>query len=578
MTIKLKIILLISFIVIYAMIYALTTVNKGFHVEQALKKSIETLKTNLELTSKYLRENTSSAYSALKHNEKVIEIFSKAQGASPEEKVVLREALQKTLEQHYKRMKNKGVEEFNFVFANSINFLRFSMPKHFDDNLSGLRYSYDYVNRTQKQMYGFETGKFTHGYRCVYPFFTQDHKYLGLIEIAFSSKEIQDDLTNINKIHSHILIKKELLQKIEKNKKGFIDKYRPSIELKDYMFETNFFQQHERLDKSEKSMIQPLREEIDKHIALKEPFALYIEVDDVLRVISFLPIRNIKNEIEAYIVSYTDSNVIQLVLKSNTKINIILFITLLVLFVFIYILLIKKQYLEEKVTEKTKELVDLNNNLESQVCERVKEIGILNEEIHATQKEVVFMMGTIGETRSKETGNHVKRVARYSKIFALKYGLSEEEASLLSEASPMHDIGKVGIPDSILNKPSKLTEKEFLLMKEHARIGYEMLRHSSRPLLKIAAIVALEHHEKWDGTGYPRGLKTTDINIYGRITAIADVFDALGSDRVYKKAWEDEKIFQLLRQESGKHFDPRLIDIFFDNLDEFLEVRNDLKD
>ncbi len=202
----------------------------------------------------------------------------------------------------------------------------------------------------------------------------------------------------------------------------------------------------------------------------------------------------------------------------------------------------------------------------------------LTEEIQDTQREVVFTMGAIGESRSKETGNHVKRVAEYSKILALAIGMEKEEAELLKQASPMHDIGKVAIPDEILKKPGRFTKSERKIMETHARLGYEMIRHSKRPLLQAASIVAYEHHEKWDGSGYPRGLSGEDIHIYGRITALADVFDALGSDRVYKKAWPLEKIFKLIKEERGKHFDPRLVDAFFENIDEILKVRDRFKD
>ena len=199
-------------------------------------------------------------------------------------------------------------------------------------------------------------------------------------------------------------------------------------------------------------------------------------------------------------------------------------------------------------------------------------------EIEETQKEVVFTMGSIGESRSKETGNHVKRVAEYSKLLALAYGLDEDEAELLKQASPMHDIGKIAIPDSILNKPGRFDENERHIMDTHAELGYHMIKNSERPLLKAAAIVAYEHHEKWDGSGYPNKLSGDDIHIYGRITAIADVFDALGSDRVYKKAWSDEKIFNLLKDEKGKHFDPMLVNLFFENVDEIKKVREQFKD
>jgi len=198
----------------------------------------------------------------------------------------------------------------------------------------------------------------------------------------------------------------------------------------------------------------------------------------------------------------------------------------------------------------------------------------LNDEIEQTQREVIYAMGEIGETRSKETGNHVKRVALYSKELALLYGLCYKEAEKLQMASPMHDIGKVGIPDAILNAPRRLTPEEFEIMKTHATLGYNMLKHSNKEILKAAAIVAYEHHEKHDGSGYPRGLSGDGIHIYGRITAIADVFDALGSERVYKKAWELERILELFKAESGKHFDPQLITLFLENLDTFLAIRD----
>jgi len=208
----------------------------------------------------------------------------------------------------------------------------------------------------------------------------------------------------------------------------------------------------------------------------------------------------------------------------------------------------------------------------------ITEILALNDEIEETQREIIYAMGEIGETRSKETGNHVKRVAEYSKLLALLYGLSSEEAEKLKMASPMHDIGKVGIPDAILNAPRKLTDKEFEVMKTHAELGYTMLKHSNKPILQAAAIVAGEHHEKWDGSGYPKGLSGENIHIFGRVTAVADVFDALGSERVYKKAWELEKILQLFREESGKHFDPKLVELFLQNLEKFLEIREQFQD
>ena len=213
-----------------------------------------------------------------------------------------------------------------------------------------------------------------------------------------------------------------------------------------------------------------------------------------------------------------------------------------------------------------------------EIDQGIAKVNALNDEIITTQKEVVYTMGEIAETRSKETGNHVKRVALYSEILAHRYGLNQEEVQLLKLASPMHDIGKIAIPDQILNKPGKHTPEEFEVMKTHAAIGFEILKNSNRRILKAASIVAQQHHEKWDGSGYPLGLSGETIHIYGRITAIADVFDALSSDRVYKQAWPDDKIFALIKEQSGKHFDPKLVEIYFDYLDEILAIRNSLKD
>ncbi len=202
----------------------------------------------------------------------------------------------------------------------------------------------------------------------------------------------------------------------------------------------------------------------------------------------------------------------------------------------------------------------------------------LSKDIQETEKEVVLTMGSIGESRSEETGNHVKRVAEYSKILALAYGMGEAEAELLKQASPMHDIGKVAIPDAILNKQDTFNTYEKKIMDTHTRLGFDMTKNSDKPLFKAASVVAHEHHEKWDGSGYPRGIKGEEIHIFGRIIAIADVFDALSSQRVYKKAWSDEKIFNFFKEQRAKHFDPNLIDLFFENLDEILDIRESLKD
>ncbi len=196
----------------------------------------------------------------------------------------------------------------------------------------------------------------------------------------------------------------------------------------------------------------------------------------------------------------------------------------------------------------------------------------LNNEIENTLRETLFTIGLIEGMRSQETANHTKRVSLYCQRLAQLHKLNQREVDLITMASPLHDIGKIGIPDSILLKPGQLTEEERTLMMSHPKLGYDMLKHSDRDTLRAAATVAHQHHEKWDGSGYPQALKGKQIDIFARIVAIADVFDALYSPRVYKPGWPIEKIIALFTQESGKHFDPKLVAIFLENLDDFIAI------
>ncbi len=198
----------------------------------------------------------------------------------------------------------------------------------------------------------------------------------------------------------------------------------------------------------------------------------------------------------------------------------------------------------------------------------------LNKEIIDTQKELIETLGETVERRSKEASHHVRRVANISYELALKVGLDEKEASLIRNASPMHDVGKIGIPDSILLKPDLLTAEEIETMKTHTDIGKNILTNSKREVLQAASIIAYEHHERWDGKGYPRGLKGNEIHIYGRITAVADVFDALLHKRCYKEPWPIEDVISYFQDEKGKHFDPELVDLLIANLDTFKKIEN----
>lgn len=196
----------------------------------------------------------------------------------------------------------------------------------------------------------------------------------------------------------------------------------------------------------------------------------------------------------------------------------------------------------------------------------------LNREIMDTQKEIILTLGEVVEKRSREMANHVRRVAETSYLLALKCGLDEESAEMLRLASPMHDVGKVGIPDAILMKPGALTPEEFQQIIPHTTIGFRILRKSRRDLMAAAAIVAQQHHERWDGTGYPQGLKGEEIHIFGRITGLADVFDALSHRRIYKEAWVEADVIDLIRRERGRHFDPGLVDLLLSHMDEFIDI------
>lgn len=213
-----------------------------------------------------------------------------------------------------------------------------------------------------------------------------------------------------------------------------------------------------------------------------------------------------------------------------------------------------------------------NKLLEVKVRERMRELESALSVVKSTEREVIRLLGVVSEYRDKDTGNHVLRVGHISEYLAKKIGLSDEKCETVLYASMMHDMGKVGISDNILLKRAFLDDDEKELIKKHTLMGFEMLSSSSMPLLQASAEIALTHHERYDGTGYPRGLKGEDIPIFGRIVAVADVFDALRSERPYKKAFDDETIKDIFQKDSGAHFDPKLTNILLDNYDEIVDI------
>lgn len=195
------------------------------------------------------------------------------------------------------------------------------------------------------------------------------------------------------------------------------------------------------------------------------------------------------------------------------------------------------------------------------------------DELVESRLAVVQRLGRAAEYKDNETGLHVIRMSYFSRLIALEAGMSNAWADTLLNAAPMHDIGKIGIPDAVLQKPGKLNPEEWAVMQKHAEIGAEIIGEDGSDLLQMAREVALHHHEKWDGSGYPKGLKGKDIPLSARIVALADVFDALTSERPYKKAWSIEQATDLLKEQSGQHFDPELVEAFFRSLPDILDVR-----
>ncbi len=218
-----------------------------------------------------------------------------------------------------------------------------------------------------------------------------------------------------------------------------------------------------------------------------------------------------------------------------------------------------------------RQVSEQNENLERIVTERTRELV-------DTRLDIIRRLGRACEFRDNETGAHIERMSRYSHLLGLAAGLSDEQADMLLNASPMHDVGKIGIPDAILLKPGKLTAEEFDIIKKHPAIGAHILAGHHSPLLKLAETIALTHHEKWDGSGYPQGLKGEAIPLEGRIVAIADVFDALTSSRPYKKAWAVHDAAEFIVKYAGSHFDPTLATLFKQILPDVLRIREQFPD
>jgi putative two-component system response regulator len=221
---------------------------------------------------------------------------------------------------------------------------------------------------------------------------------------------------------------------------------------------------------------------------------------------------------------------------------------------------------------------DQRKHLADQVEVRTSQLQIRNLEMEETRIEVINQLGRAAEFRDNETGMHIMRMSRFTRLLAIKSGLSEPEADILMHAAPMHDLGKIGIPDNVLLKPGKLSDEEFDIIKGLPEMGYKIIGKQNAEILRLGGVIAYTHHEKWNGRGYPRKLKGEEIPIAGRIAAIGDVFDALTSVRPYKKAWSVDDTMALISREVGEHFDPRLAKLFINMRPEIIKIMEKYQD
>jgi len=365
-----KTIFLSIFILIYGVFFYSNTQIKNSRINYILDKHIKELQTHYNLTMSYFIQDASSIQQNLENNKKVTEIFSKALNATEQQRDKLRVELYNLLKPMYKRIHLRGILQWQFVFPDNKSFLRIHKPSKYGDDLSSVRYSFKQVNKLKKTIIGFEQGRTTHAFRYVFPFFNQAGKHIGAVEISLTSEFVQNKLLNINKIHSHFLVNKNIFKSNAWKTKDLITKYIQSIEHEDYMFAVTKHYSKTKLDYSKKYIISVLKKKIDKNVKSGKAFSLHTKNKDNIMVVTFLPIYNTQGVVSAYVVSYENDKNIYNICNDYKADNIIVFIVLLILFYFIYKQLLYKRILQTKVNIKTKELEEFNKNLQTIVDEK----------------------------------------------------------------------------------------------------------------------------------------------------------------------------------------------------------------
>lgn len=238
---------------------------------------------------------------------------------------------------------------------------------------------------------------------------------------------------------------------------------------------------------------------------------------------------------------------------------------------------LSRVYKEEKEKKKELEAAYLQlKNYAGDLSKTVSELKSSNLELEEAYFDTIHRLVLAAEYKDEDTGDHIVRMSRYSALIAEKCGMSAEDVQSMLYAAPMHDVGKIGIPDSILMKPSELTKEEFEVMKTHTTIGSKILAGSKAEILQVAQKVAILHHEQWNGKGYPQGLAGEDVPVWGRVVALADAFDAITSRRPYKDPYPVEVACDIIREERGEHFDPEVADVFLSNIDEVIKIKKEV--
>lgn len=352
---------ILSYIVTISVLYSLNSMNRGKLIENTLEDSLKELKTNYDITMQHNTRDAESINSLIVQNSRLIEKLSDALYANEEERSRVRREVYEMLLPQYKAMSLRGVLQFQFIMPDNRSFLRVHKPDKFGDDLSKVRFTIANTNKTHTATYGFEQGRTAHAFRYVFPLFSSDSHYIGCYEIGYTSESFQENLSNINKIHSHFLVDKRLFEANIWKPHNRVVEYMESIENKDYMYSMTEHVNFAKLKKTRESIIAPHTDEIVQRMSKRESFALYQEYDEGVKIVSFLPIYGAKNEeVLAYVVSYAQSNFIGYALHQFRFINIVGALIFALLFALLYLQIIKQRSLAKKSKEQ-QELLSLFN-------------------------------------------------------------------------------------------------------------------------------------------------------------------------------------------------------------------------